>query len=766
MKHFRFLLPLFFIFYILSLGLWDLYWYIDEGGSNILTTPHGLALFPLHWQIPSAQYLTPMQNIETTLDWKVALYAISPMLASVFVYNLIAVFLYFFTRLRRLEKSFIFHSFSLSFQFVVLLSFFIGHKWNYFFYAIILSIHFFFLFHFHSILGFNYKSIYYVVPILFAALFPVFFLPQTAQQEIQIFSAVFVLGLVLFFYAVAVLFLYIRKNYQQMKNKNREVISRFILSLAFLPNLLGVLIFIGFLLLKDVPMTFAYNSFLFFPSIYVMLFFWLTIRFRLIFFDIPVQYWFLRFVYFVFFSFGYWFSIGYIIAELPLLLDQKWVHLILISFFLVILDPIRTLFYFFVNRIFILRRTDLENSLGKFTQEIQSTRNFSQFLNRTIDLIKQGLMVYDVKVLLNKQAFPNIRSDNLDVLYLQDNHSIWAQTEIYKKSKKDFLYYTQISVGPAREILQKYGGFLIMFFRNFKAALIIYDKKDSSLFLSEDIKFLNKVFRYIEPILQNYRYLNMSFMLKKQERLLEEASKIQKKIQPTFFQDDNIRINISSQAFQKVSGDYFDFIVLSEDTYLLFLGDVSGHGLGSGYIQTVIRSLIHGLFKSFEEKTNIKRIFNVASRFLSDHYRGSDFMTLFGLTLTFEEQKKGRSIRMEYINAGQHYPYIYLKSQQEFISFSETQQVLGFFAQTYKSNSSVLYEDIRIFLYSDGAFESFDNKGKLLGEKKLKEWIVKSVHLEVSKQIKFLQEKIYNYPDFTLYDDLSLLILETNIQKK
>lgn len=763
MKHIRFLIPLFFIFYILFLGIWDLYNYSHMDKSNILTTPHGLALFPLHWQIPFAHYLMPVQNIETTLDWKVALYSFSPILASVFIYTLIATFLYFFTRLRRLEKSFIFHAFSLSFLYVTLFPFLINNEWTYFFYVTILSIHFFFLFHFHSILGFNYKSIYYAIPILCAVLFPAFFLPQTALQEIQIFYGVFLLGLALCIYVMVSLFFYIRRNYAEIKNKNREVISRLILSFVFLPNLFGILIFVGLFLLKQTPMMFAYNSLLFFPAIYVMLFFWLTIRFRLIFFDIPVQYWFLRFVYFVFFSFSYWFSIGYIIAEVPMLIDKKWIHFILISFFLVIIDPVRTLFYFFVNRIFILRRTNLENSLGRFTQEIQSTRNFSQFLDKTINLIKDGLMVYDVKVLLNKEAFPNVRSATLDILYLQNNHPIWGQTEISKKNKKDFLYYTQVSVGPAREILQKYGGFLIMFFRNFKAALIVYDKKDSGLFLSEDIKFLNEVFGYIEPILQNYRYLNMSFMLKKQEHLLEETSKIQKKIQPTFFEDNNIRVYISSQAFQKVSGDYFDFITLSKNTYLFFLGDVSGHGLGSGYIQAVIRSLIRGLFKAFEERTNIERIFNMASRFLSDHYRGSDFMTLFGLTLTFQEHEKNKSIRMEYINAGQHYPYIYLKDKQEFISFSETQQVLGFFAQTYKSNSSVLHENIRVFLYSDGAFESFNNEGNVMGEKRLKEWIAKSVYLEVPEQMKFLQEKIYNSKDFTLYDDLSLLILETNI---
>lgn len=764
MKHLRIILPALFIFFLLFHGISDLLQHIETDKTPLLTTPQNLTLFPMTWRIaPRVRYFTALTNTQyNAIDWRVALYSFSPLLATIFVHLLISIFFYLFTRLRRLEKSFIFHAFSVSILYAVIISFLTHHIFGEFFYASVFITQIFYVYHLHSIFDLHLKSYFYLILILLAFFVSYFIAPASAQKELQVFIRIGIWNSFLLFYTVAQIIVYIVRNYSALKNRHVETVSRVVLSLFFLANLIVILAFFLWLPIFKPVMLLSYNAILFIPSIYVIAFFWITIRYRLVFFDIPVERWFLRIVYFIFFSFTYWFSVGYVISEIPLLFTHKWIHLTIAAFFLLIIDPVRTLFSFSMNYIFFLRRTNLESFLNRFTQEVQNTRTFLRFLNRTMQLVKEGLGVYNVKIILNQDTFPAIQSGNLDVMYLGGDHPIWSQTSIYRR-KENFSYYSQVSVGPAGHFLQKLGGFLIMFFRRFKVAIVIYDKQESGIFLSEDIKFLRRVLEYVEPILENYRYLNMTFKLKKREHLLEQASKIQKSIQPTFFEDENVKVFSASQAFQKVSGDYLDFMPLSKNTYLLFLGDVSGHGLGSGYIQTVIRSLIRGLLKNFKEKTGITHIFNMAGRFLSDHYRGSDFMTLFGLTLTFMEKRGQKSLRMEYINAGQHSPYIYLKDKKTFISLTETQQVLGFFAQQYESHTTHLQEDIRLFLYSDGVFESFDNEGKLFGEAKLKEWISQSIHFSAKEQMKFLQEKIYNNENFKTYDDASILILETHL---
>lgn len=764
MKHLRIILPTIFIFFLLFQGISRLLQYIETNNMPVLTTPQSLMLFPMTWHItPKVKYFTPLTNTQyNSVDWRVALYSFSPLLATIFIHLLISIFFYLFTRLRRLEKSFIFHAFSISILYAIIVSFVTHHFLGNFFYVSVFITQIFYVYHLHSIFELHLKSYIYFILILVAFLFSYFIAPSSSQKELQVFINIGIWNSFLLLYTVAQILIYIYKNYSALKSRQAETVSRVVLSIFLLANLIVILAFFVWLPLFKPVMLLSYNAILFIPSIYVMAFFWITIRYHLVFFDIPVERWFLRFVYFIFFSFTYWFSIGYVISEIPLLFNHKWIHLTIATFFLLIIDPIRTLFSFSVNYIFLLRRTNLESFLNRFTQEVQNTKTFLRFLNKTMQLVKEGLGVYNVKIILNQDTFPTIPSGNLDVMYLKGDHPIWSQTSMYRR-KENFSYYSQVSVGPAGHFLQKLGGFLIMFFRRFKVALVIYDKQESGIFLSEDIKFLRRVLEYVEPILENYRYLNMTFKLRKREHLLEQASKIQKSIQPTFFEDENVKVFSSSKAFQKVSGDYLDFMPLGENLYLLFLGDVSGHGLGSGYIQAVIRSLIRGLLKNFREKTDITHIFNMVGRFLSDHYRGSDFMTLFGLTLTFEKKYRQKSLRMEYINAGQHSPYIYLKEQKKFISFTETQQVLGFFAQQYKSHTKQLQEDIRIFLYSDGAFEFFDKEGKLFGETKLKEWISQSIHLSAKEQIKFLQEKIYNNDNFEAYDDASILILETHL---
>lgn len=760
MKHIRILVPLLVLFFFLWRGFSVLIG--DVYSPTVLTTPHGLILFPVHWNISEVLHFFKPLLHETLLreDWRVTLYSFSPVFATIVIYLIISLFLYFFSRLHRLEKSFIFHAFALCVFYALLILFLTEHSLPYLFYFTALVTQIFFIFHFHSIIGLRFRFEYYFVLILFAFLLVLRIFPNSAEQETQAFLWIGITGITLLFYVVIRLVLYVFQNHGQWEN--REIRGRILLSVLIIPN---IIVFLFFFLVSPLfqPRVFlAYNSFLFFPSVYAMAFFFVAIRYHIVYFAIPVHRWLLRFVYFLFFSFTYWFTIGYNIGEIPLHIDRRWIHLAAAFVLLIILDPIRTLIFFSMNYIFLRRKIDFDSLMGQFTQEILTPRSFMRFLNKIVAEIKNSLEVYDVKIILNQKIFMRLPESTFEIIYLKEDHPLWFQK---KQSSRNFPYYMQNSPGASREVLQRLGGFLIIFLKNFEAGIVVYDKKDNGIFFSEDIRFLRTAIQYIEPMLENYRYLNMSIRMRRQEQLLEETSKIQKKILPSFFSDENITMISSTRAFQKVSGDYFDFIELNPHTYLLFLGDVSGHGLGSGYLQSVIRSLIHGLFKTFQEEINIRHIFNRISRFLSNHYRGSDFMTLFGLTLSFEKTGMQKILRMEYINAGQHYPYIYLKKKKEFISFSETQQLLGFFSQTYTSQTEILQEDIRVFLYSDGAFEFFDRRGEVFGEKKLKEWISQSIHMSVEKQIAFLQERIYFSEDFVKYDDASILILETKLEK-
>ena len=71
-------------------------------------------------------------------------------------------------------------------------------------------------------------------------------------------------------------------------------------------------------------------------------------------------------------------------------------------------------------------------------------------------------------------------------------------------------------------------------------------------------------------------------------------------------------------------------------------------------------------------------------------------------------------------------------------------------------------EPARLFLYSDGAFEVFNEESQMLGQKKLIEWIQISRDIEPADQIEYIIKRLEDYasPEHSAPDDLSLISLE------
>jgi serine phosphatase RsbU (regulator of sigma subunit) len=89
-------------------------------------------------------------------------------------------------------------------------------------------------------------------------------------------------------------------------------------------------------------------------------------------------------------------------------------------------------------------------------------------------------------------------------------------------------------------------------------------------------------------------------------------------------------------AQTEAGGDYYDFIQLSEKKLGLTVADVSGHGVGSGLVMTMTRTLLHSFCK---QEANPKKLMSM----LNDHlYRNTApkyFVTMFYGVLSTDTKK-------------------------------------------------------------------------------------------------------------------------------
>jgi hypothetical protein len=85
--------------------------FIDQTKPRILTTPHELALIPLTFNVPErAMYLRPYAGLPAEAGELKHVQALLPIYAAAFFFWFTGLFLYIFSRVRRLERAYILFS--------------------------------------------------------------------------------------------------------------------------------------------------------------------------------------------------------------------------------------------------------------------------------------------------------------------------------------------------------------------------------------------------------------------------------------------------------------------------------------------------------------------------------------------------------------------------------------------------------------------------------------------------------------------------------
>lgn len=733
------------------------YDYLSTHHHAWLSTPGGLAIYPVAFKekaLPT--YFSHHQQpdpVEPSIQQ--TFYALSPFLATIIIYIITAALIYFFARMRRFEFTFLVLTISVVFYFLAFIDF-LTHNVSGLFFLAALLINIPFINLFHILFEKPLKIRYTVLLTIFASgMFYFIANPQSGTEEILMLQVTGLVHLATVIYSILFMtFHYFSGNKAQRISNPR--IRRLTAMIALLSLAIPTL---SFSLATWVPVHMRItNNFVFFlPALFPIAVFIAGMRYGLIFFEVPIYGGFLRFVYFSFFAFIYWFVLGYPLMQTGT--SDSHGHVILpVLILLLLVDPLRTFFYTIVNRFFLTRRLALEKYQAQSSDFISNPRQFQVFIQNLFQVISEGLNVRWVKLIVGDKTFAQMSLNNPDIIHLEDDHTIWGQSWLAGKARRNPVL-TQAAIGPARDLLQSMGGFLIAFISRFNVAVVVSEKIRPEPFTSEDIKFIRTLSRQIEPLLENYRFLVANIELRRQERELEFAARVQRKILPASYENNHLKFITDFSPSEKVTGDYIDFFETEPGSYMIFLGDVSGHGLGSAYLMALIRSFIRGSI--LIGKRPLEKVFEDLNGFLSQQYRGSDFMTLFAINLRCNTSLKKRRYQISYINAGQHPAVCYRPDAKQPVLLESHQRVLGIVQTDYHIDTYEAGPGTRFCLFSDGAFEIFDNAGKMLGEQALHQWFMRSINRNLKDQLQFIKKRIFSHiTDQTDVDDITLLMIE------
>ena len=212
----------------------------------------------------------------------------------------------------------------------------------------------------------------------------------------------------------------------------------------------------------------------------------------------------------------------------------------------------------------------------------------------------------------------------------------------------------------------------------------------------EDILFSLNLVRYT---------MNQRLRAERFESLIVEAQRIQQSILPQRVpQYAGFDIWGKTVPAEIVSGDFYDFIPLSENILGLAIADGSGHGLPAAL---VVRDIYMGLRMATDRDFKMVRTLEKLNHIIHRSRLTTKFVSLF-----YGELETGGILI--YCNAGHNFPFLLKGHRIE--ALPSTGPVLGPTPDaTYTRGFAKLDPGDLLCLYSDGIVEAVDGKDREFG---------------------------------------------------
>ncbi len=162
----------------------------------------------------------------------------------------------------------------------------------------------------------------------------------------------------------------------------------------------------------------------------------------------------------------------------------------------------------------------------------------------------------------------------------------------------------------------------------------------------------------------------------------------------------SLEIALATSPASEVGGDSIDIILGKDDNYYVYVGDVTGHGVPSGFVMMMVNALISAFVT---EETNGAKILSETNRILKPRIKQNMMMTC--VMLRWNEREK----KLYYTGAWHEYLLVYKVAEGKVYKVKSGGVALGMVRDSSKVlvEQQILFErnDV-IILYTDGITEA------------------------------------------------------------
>ena len=210
-----------------------------------------------------------------------------------------------------------------------------------------------------------------------------------------------------------------------------------------------------------------------------------------------------------------------------------------------------------------------------------------------------------------------------------------------------------------------------------------------------------------------------------------------------------LKVEASYLPHHTVGGDYYDYIPINRNQFLICIADVSGKGIPAAILMSNFQASLRTLLR---QTPNITTIVEELNYQILENAKGENFITFFGAI--YDHTLK----TMVYVNAG-HNPPILVDKKNGLMLLDQGTTILGSFKTLPFLNEGFLtdLEDFLFFSYTDGLTETLNEQGEEFGVERLKELLMnekesdlKDLHQHVFASLDSFRGKISYSDDITL----------------
>lgn len=279
------------------------------------------------------------------------------------------------------------------------------------------------------------------------------------------------------------------------------------------------------------------------------------------------------------------------------------------------------------------------------------------------------------------------------------------------------------------------------------AIVLVKGKNEKEL----NTTFLQAISNLILVAIENKRLARRRLEEEAIRRELEIAKNVQTFLFPdTLPNGSRLKIEASYLPHHNVGGDYYDYIPINKNQFLICIADVSGKGVPAAIMMSNFQASLHTMIRHTSNLTQIVEALNYQ---IFANAKGEQFITFFAAIYDHSLNT------MVYVNAGHNPPFLIDKSG-EIKNLDVGTTILGVFEPLPFITEGFLtdLEAFTLFAYTDGLTETENEEEIELGSEPIKDYLASNHQKELNKIHNDILQLLDKFRGSRAYkDDITML---------